>query len=87
MISHFFNLKFFVIINFCKGAKAALTIDRGAEAPLYAALLPPRTEVACVYNQVTNHNDYLIIFQVRGAYIWHDCQLVDWVNGPYPPFT
>jgi len=50
------------------GAKAALTIDRGAEAPLYAALLPPRTEV-------------------RGAYIWHDCQLVDWVNGPYPPFT
>jgi len=50
------------------GAKAALTIDRGAEAPLYAALLPPKS-------------------QVRGAYIWHDCQIVDWVNGPYPPFT
>ena len=28
-----------------KGAKAALTIDRGAEAPLYAALLPPKTKV------------------------------------------
>jgi len=22
--------------------------------------------------------------RVRGAYIWHDCQLVDWVNGPTP---
>merc|ERR1712179_607397 len=21
---------------------------------------------------------------VRGAYIWHDCQIVDWVNGPKP---
>ena len=29
----------------CKGAKAALTIDRGAEAPLYAALLPPKSQV------------------------------------------
>jgi len=25
--------------------------------------------------------------EVRGAYIWHDCQLVDWVNGPTPPMT
>ena len=66
-----------------KGAKAALTIDRGAEAPLYAALLPPKTKVVrmCVFVFV-----YYCI-QVRGAYIWHDCQLVDWVKGPYPPFT
>jgi len=21
---------------------------------------------------------------VKGAYIWHDCQIVDWVNGPLP---
>jgi len=21
---------------------------------------------------------------VRGEYIWHDCQVVDWVNGPMP---
>jgi len=25
--------------------------------------------------------------EVRGAYIWHDCQIVDWVNGPTPPMT
>jgi len=24
---------------------------------------------------------------VRGAYIWHDCQIVDWVNGPTPQAT
>jgi len=24
---------------------------------------------------------------IRGAYIWHDCQIVDWVNGPTPPMT
>jgi len=24
---------------------------------------------------------------IRGAYIWHDCQIVDWVNGPTPPAT
>jgi len=23
----------------------------------------------------------------RGAYIWHDCQVVDWVNGPTPAMT
>merc|ERR1712142_622344 len=22
--------------------------------------------------------------EIRGAYIWHDCQIVDWVNGPLP---
>ena len=21
---------------------------------------------------------------IRGQYIWHDCQVVDWVNGPKP---
>ena len=21
---------------------------------------------------------------IRGKYIWHDCQVVDWVNGPKP---
>ena len=21
---------------------------------------------------------------IRGAYLWHDCQVVDWVNGPLP---
>ena len=21
---------------------------------------------------------------VRGEFIWHDCQLVDWVRGPLP---
>jgi len=24
---------------------------------------------------------------IRGQYIWHDNQIVDWVNGPTPPFT
>ena len=23
---------------------------------------------------------------VRGAYIWKNCELVDWVNGPTPAF-
>jgi len=45
--------------------KGVLTIDRGAESGVFAALLPPGTDV-------------------RGAYIWHDCQIVDWVNGPLP---
>jgi len=48
--------------------KGPLTIDRGAESAVFAALLPPGTEV-------------------RGSYIWHDCQLVDWVHGPTPPMT
>ena len=42
-----------------------MTIDRGAEACVFAALLPANSEI-------------------RGAYIWHDCSLVDWVNGPLP---
>merc|ERR1712002_1088837 len=45
--------------------KGHVTIDRGAESAIYAALLPSNTEV-------------------RGKYIWHDCQEVDWVNGPKP---
>jgi len=48
--------------------KGVLSIDRGSESGLFAALLPPNTDV-------------------RGAYIWHDCQIVDWVNGPTPPST
>jgi len=45
--------------------KGPLTVDRGAESSLYAALLPEGTEV-------------------RGAYLWHDCRAVDWINGPLP---
>ena len=45
--------------------KGPLTIDRGAESSIYAALLPADTPV-------------------RGQYLWHDCQVVDWVNGPTP---
>jgi len=45
-----------------------LSVDRGAKSSVFAALLPPGTDV-------------------RGAYIWHDCQIVDWVNGPTPPAT
>jgi len=42
-----------------------LSIDRGAESSVMAALLPPKTKV-------------------RGEFIWHDCQVVDWVTGPLP---
>jgi len=48
--------------------RGVLSIDRGAQSGVFAALLPAGTDV-------------------RGAYIWHDCQLVDWVNGPTPPMT
>jgi len=48
--------------------KGPLSIDRGAQSSVYAALLPPATPI-------------------RGAYIWHDNQVVDWVNGPTPPMT
>jgi len=48
--------------------KGPLSIDRGAESSVFAALLPANTTT-------------------RGAYIWHDCQIVDWVNGPTPPMT
>jgi len=45
--------------------KGPLTVDRGAESAVFAALLPPGTNI-------------------RGAYIWHDSTIVDWVNGPTP---
>ena len=45
--------------------KGHLTIDRGAEAIVYASLLPEGTPI-------------------RGAYLWHDCQVLDWVTGPLP---
>ena len=48
--------------------KGHLTVDRGAESAVFAALLPPNTDI-------------------RGAYIWHDCQVLDWVNGPLPAFV
>jgi len=41
------------------------SIDRGAEAPVFLALLPAKTDI-------------------RGAFVWHDCTVVDWVNGPLP---
>jgi len=45
--------------------KGQLSIEQGATAPLFAALLPPGTDI-------------------RGKYLWADCALVDWVNGPKP---
>ena len=48
--------------------KGHLSIDRGAESSVYAALLPANTEV-------------------RGAYIWHDSTVLDWVQGPIPSFV
>jgi len=45
--------------------KGPLTPDQGAVSSVFAALLPPKTEI-------------------RGAYLWYDCQIVDWVNGPLP---
>jgi len=48
--------------------KGPLSIDRGAQSTVFAALLPPGTDI-------------------RGAYIWHDNQIVDWVSGPTPPMT
>ena len=43
--SQTFSLLSILFLFCCKGAKAALSVDRGAEAPLYAALLPPKTKV------------------------------------------
>lgn len=45
--------------------KGPLTIDEGARAPVFAALLPKNVET-------------------RGAYMWFDKTIVDWVNGPTP---
>merc|ERR1712141_513888 len=45
--------------------KGPLTIEQGAKSSLFAATLPPKTEV-------------------KGQYIWADCSILDWVNGPLP---
>jgi len=45
--------------------KGTLSVDQGAESAVYAALLPPITDI-------------------RGAYIWSNKMIVDWVNGPMP---
>jgi carbonyl reductase 1 len=46
--------------------KGPLTPEQGAKSSLFAAALPPNTDV-------------------KGRYIWCDCTIVDWVNGPAPP--
>lgn len=43
-----------------------LTIEQGAVAPSYLALLPPN------------------IKEPKGAYLWYEKQVVDWVKGPMP---
>ena len=45
--------------------KGHLTIEEGARSSLFAATLPPNTDV-------------------KGQYIWSDCSILDWVNGPPP---
>ena len=58
----------FVATDMTQGVTMDLvTIDKGAQAPVFAAMLPPKTEI-------------------QGAYIWHDCTLVDWVDGEIPDF-
>lgn len=47
--------------------KGYLTIDQGASAPAWLALLPAKTAE-----------------NPKGAYVWHDKTIVDWVNGPDP---
>ncbi|KAG4076173.1 hypothetical protein HA402_014722 [Bradysia odoriphaga] len=47
--------------------KGHLTIDQGADAPSWLALLPPNTPS-----------------NPKGAYVWHDRRIIDWVNGPDP---
>lgn len=42
-----------------------LTLEEGAKSSIYAALLPPGTDI-------------------KGQYIWKDCAIIDWVNGPLP---
>lgn len=46
--------------------KGHFTIEQGAAAPSWLALLPPNAEGP------------------KGAYVWHDKQIIDWVNGPTP---
>ena len=43
--------------------KGPLTPEQGAKSALFAASLPPETDV-------------------KGQYIWEDCSILDWVNGP-----
>jgi len=45
--------------------KGQLSTDIGAGSSLFAALLPPETDI-------------------KGKYIWADCAIIDWVNGPRP---
>jgi len=45
--------------------KGVLTVEQGAVAPTYLALLPPGDKL-------------------RGAYIWHDKSVIDWVSDPLP---
>jgi len=47
--------------------KGPLTIDQGAAAPAWLALLPP--------NNPSNP---------KGAYVWTNKAIIDWVNGPTP---
>lgn len=44
--------------------KGHLSIEEGAAAPSWLALLPENVEGP------------------KGAYVWHDKQIIDWVNGP-----
>jgi len=46
--------------------RGPMTVEDGAKAIVWAALLPPNVE------------------KPRGDYIWHDKQILDWVNGPLP---
>lgn len=45
--------------------KGHLSPEEGARSSIFAALLPPNTDI-------------------KGKYIWRDCSIVDWVNGPLP---
>ena len=45
--------------------KGHFTIEDGAKSSLFAATLPPNTDI-------------------KGQYIWFDCSILDWVNGPIP---
>lgn len=47
--------------------RGPLTIDEGAVAPSWLALLPPQN-----------------VNNPKGAFVWYDKKIVDWVNGPLP---
>ena len=59
--------------------QGALTLDRGAQAPVMAALLTHSHAALRTPHDQAQRNS------LRGGYLWHDCQLVDWVTGPLPP--